>query len=302
MNPKPVMPCCGRDDEDRLGAEAVDEPAADQCDEKTGDRTGQQIDDAGLEHGRSEAVSRCLVRDLDELRQAEKSEVQSHADEDGGEIGEQYRASAQHLRRHQRLLGPSLPEPPADHDGDADGCARQGSRRHPAPGVALGDRQQHRGQSGAEACGAEPVDRTRRAARAGGHHDDHDRDHDDGEGGGEPEDAVVVGAVVHQQADDHQPGSATEAQRCGEHRHRRTHAVFGELLAQVSRRRRDRARMRPPAERDPRSEGPETMWWPRAPNPPARWRAPTTARASCCAGRRGGRSAAWPRRRRAGSR
>ena len=43
---------------------------------------GQQVDDAGLEHGCAEAVSRCLARDLDELRQAEEGEVQSHAHED----------------------------------------------------------------------------------------------------------------------------------------------------------------------------------------------------------------------------
>ena len=48
----------GRDDEYRPGAEAVDEPAADQRDEKAGDGAGQQVDDAGFEHGGAEAVSR----------------------------------------------------------------------------------------------------------------------------------------------------------------------------------------------------------------------------------------------------
>ncbi len=66
----------------------------------------------------------------------------------------------------------------------------------------------------------------------GGHDEHHDGDDEDGEGGGEPEDAVVVGAVVHQQADDDESGPATEAQRSGEHRHRRNHPVFGQLLAQ----------------------------------------------------------------------
>ena len=98
--------------------------------------------------------------------------------------------------------------------------------------MALGDGQQHQRQSGPEARGAEPVDRTRRAPRPGGHREDHDGDDDDGEAGGQPEDAVIVGAVVHQKADDHQTGSAAEAQRCRQHRHRRHHPVLGELLAQ----------------------------------------------------------------------
>ena len=82
MNRKPVMPAAAADDEHRSSAEAVDEPAADQRDEKAGEGAGQQVDDAGFQNGRAEAVSRCLARDLDELRQAEEREVQSHAHED----------------------------------------------------------------------------------------------------------------------------------------------------------------------------------------------------------------------------
>ena len=60
----------------------------------------------------------------------------------------------------------------------------------------------------------------------------HDRDDQDREGGGQPEHAVVAGAVVHQQADDDETGPAAEAQRARQHRHRRHHPVFGQLLAQ----------------------------------------------------------------------
>ena len=127
---------------------------------------GRQVDDAGFEHGRAEAVSRCLMRDLDELGQAEEGEVQSHAHEDRGEVGQ-----------HDRVAGLSI-------SVDTSGCFARRSQSHQptrtmTPHAAqprvLGEVQPQEwpwviassiaDRPAAEARGAQPVDGARRAAR-----------------------------------------------------------------------------------------------------------------------------------------
>src|ERR1700682_2185014 len=80
----------------RSGAEAIDESPADQRNEEPGERAGQQVHNARGENAGAEAVSGSIAGDLDELREAEEREIQSHSDEHGGEVREQDRSSAQH--------------------------------------------------------------------------------------------------------------------------------------------------------------------------------------------------------------
>ena len=134
---------------------------------------------------------------------------------------------------------------------DTSGCSARRSHHHqPAdtttpptaqPSVA-GDVQPHElpcvianriaDRPGGQTGGTEPVDGSARGPRADRDDDHHDGDDDDRERGGEPEDAVIPGVPVHQQPDHHQPGATAEAQRPGQHRHRRPHPIRRQLLTQ----------------------------------------------------------------------
>ena len=106
------------------------------------------------------------------------------------------------------------------------------ARRRPAPRVALRDRQQHGRQAGGQAGGTEPVDGPVELRGRAGTTSTAIAMTTSVKPGRQPEDAVITGVAVHQQADHDQSGAAAEAQRSGQHRHRRPMSVLGELLAQ----------------------------------------------------------------------
>ena len=162
------MPATRRDHEDRSGAEPVDEAAADQRDDETGERARQQVDDAGLQHGRPEAVSRCACGIWTNCVSPRNAKYRPMPTKIGGEVGEHHRPAGQHpIDTSGCFARRSQNHQPTEHD-DADRRAAEGRRRCPAPRIALGDRQQHRRQTRSQADRPQPVDRPRRLrGRAG---------------------------------------------------------------------------------------------------------------------------------------